>query len=257
MRKVKKGILVKSTGFVLVAGMAIMLGVLNSHVTGSGVKDIDVHVAGKTKYLITDETKSLYRPVNPLPYTYETLKPEKLSHIKEKGTKKKVVTTDAKKHKVNKISSSIKKTNTSKQVINNKVKNAYDVSYEGHSEKVKKLDVSVDSPDITGGIPVKATAYIATCKGCSGITKTEIDVRKTTPNIIAVDPSVIPLGSVVELWVGGYLWGEYHAEDIGGAIKDHKIDVLLPSLEDAENFGIRKAIVVIKEIGTYGKGKKD
>ena len=41
--------------------------------------------------------------------------------------------------------------------------------------------------------------------------------------LIAVDPSVIPLGSRV--WVEGY--GEAIAADTGGAIKGHKIDVLM------------------------------
>ena len=42
--------------------------------------------------------------------------------------------------------------------------------------------------------------------------------------LIAVDPSVIPLGSKV--WVEGY--GVAIAGDTGGAIKGNKIDVLMP-----------------------------
>merc|ERR1711974_367282 len=50
---------------------------------------------------------------------------------------------------------------------------------------------------------VSATAYTAYCAGCSGITRTGIDLR-SNPNqkVIAVEPSVIPLGSKV--WVEGY-----------------------------------------------------
>jgi len=75
------------------------------------------------------------------------------------------------------------------------------------------------------------------CKGCSGITATGIDVRNN-PNmkVIAVDPSVIPLGSRV--WVEGY--GEAVAGDTGGAIKGNRIDVLLPSeAYAAQNWGRR------------------
>jgi len=87
---------------------------------------------------------------------------------------------------------------------------------------------------------VEATAYTPYCAGCSGITATGIDVR-SNPNqkVIAVDPSVIPLGSKV--WVEGY--GEAIAGDTGGAIKGNKIDILMPTQEQALNFG-RKSITI-------------
>ncbi|MFB6727587.1 cell wall-binding protein EntC [Bacillus mobilis] len=61
------------------------------------------------------------------------------------------------------------------------------------------------------------------------------------PNIklIAVDPSVIPLGSKV--WVEGY--GVAIAGDTGGAIKGHKIDVLMPDKGTSSNWG-RKTVTV-------------
>lgn len=81
---------------------------------------------------------------------------------------------------------------------------------------------------------VTATAYTAYCNGCSGTTYTGIDLR-SNPNqkVIAVDPSVIPLGSRV--WVEGY--GEAIAGDIGGAIKGNIIDVFMPDQQDALNWG--------------------
>lgn len=87
---------------------------------------------------------------------------------------------------------------------------------------------------------VEATAYTPYCAGCSGITATGIDVR-SNPNqkVIAVDPSVIPLGSKV--WVEGY--GEAIAGDTGGAIKGNKIDILMPTQEQALAFG-RKSITI-------------
>lgn len=85
-----------------------------------------------------------------------------------------------------------------------------------------------------------STAYTATCEGCSGITSTGIDLL-ANPNqkVISVDPSVIPLGSRV--WVEGY--GEAIAGDTGGAIKGNKIDIFIPSKEDAINWG-RKTVKV-------------
>ncbi|MBW8347831.1 LysM peptidoglycan-binding domain-containing protein [Bacillus sp. IITD106] len=91
-------------------------------------------------------------------------------------------------------------------------------------------------------ITVKATAYTASCEGCSGITATGINLKEN-PNakVISVDPSVIPLGSKV--YVEGY--GEAIAGDTGGAIKGNKIDVFIPSKQDAINFGVKQLKVTI------------
>ncbi|PWA10073.1 hypothetical protein DCC39_11810 [Pueribacillus theae] len=83
---------------------------------------------------------------------------------------------------------------------------------------------------------VKATAYTASCKGCSGITATGINLKKN-PNakVISVDPKQIPLGSKV--WVEGY--GEAIAGDTGGAMKGNKIDLHMPTKKKALNWGVR------------------
>ena len=89
---------------------------------------------------------------------------------------------------------------------------------------------------------MRATAYTAYCKGCSGITANGTDIR-SNPNlkVIAVDPRVIPLGTKV--WVEGY--GEAIAADTGGAIKGNKIDVFIPSDGQARNWGVRTVTVKI------------
>lgn len=87
-----------------------------------------------------------------------------------------------------------------------------------------------------------ASAYSADCKGCSGITATGINLKANRDmKIIAVDPSVIPLGSTV--WVEGY--GTAIAGDTGGAIKGNRIDVHVPSHEEAMRFGFKKVKVKI------------
>lgn len=89
---------------------------------------------------------------------------------------------------------------------------------------------------------VSATAYTAYCAGCSGITATGIDLR-SNPNqkVIAVDPTVIPLGSTV--WVEGY--GTAIAGDTGGAIKGNKIDVFIPSKDAALQWGRKNVTIKI------------
>src|SRR5699024_3673524 len=73
---------------------------------------------------------------------------------------------------------------------------------------------------------VNATAYTAHCNGCSGVTRTGLNLRKN-PNlkVNAVDPRVIKLGTKVH--VEGY--GYAIAGDTGGAIKGKKIDVFIPN----------------------------
>src|SRR5690606_20608207 len=88
----------------------------------------------------------------------------------------------------------------------------------------------------------EATAYTARCEGCTGITKTGYDVRHTIyaedgRRIIAVDPSIIPIGSTVEIRLAGGRTFEAVALDIGGAIKGERIDILVDTKNDAYQFG--------------------
>lgn len=89
---------------------------------------------------------------------------------------------------------------------------------------------------------VSATAYTAYCNGCSGITATGIDLRSNPHlKVIAVDPRVIPLGSKV--WVEGY--GYAVAGDTGGAIKGMKIDLFMPTTDQAFGFGRRQVRIKV------------
>ncbi|GIO24398.1 3D domain-containing protein [Oceanobacillus sp. J11TS1] len=93
-------------------------------------------------------------------------------------------------------------------------------------------------------ISVEATAYTAGCNGCSGVTATGVDLN-ADPNakVIAVDPNVIPLGSKV--YVEGY--GYATAADTGGAINGNKIDLHVPSQDEALSFGRQQVNVTIVE----------
>ncbi|WP_246231641.1 LysM peptidoglycan-binding and 3D domain-containing protein [Sporosarcina jiandibaonis] len=89
---------------------------------------------------------------------------------------------------------------------------------------------------------VTATAYTAYCNGCIGITKTGINLRENPDlKVIAVDPTVIKLGTKVH--VEGY--GYAIAGDIGGAIKGNKIDVFIPTKSEALNWGRKQVKIKI------------
>lgn len=92
----------------------------------------------------------------------------------------------------------------------------------------------------------KLTAYCA-CKKCCG--KDESDpwygitasgTRATAGRTIAVDRNVIPLGT--EVVINGRT---YIAEDVGGAIKENRIDIYFDTHEEALEFGVQYATVYI------------
>ena len=71
-----------------------------------------------------------------------------------------------------------------------------------------------------------------------------IDLEKyPDAKVVAVDPNVIPLGSIVE--VEGY--GTAIAADIGGAIDGNRIDVFVPGQQDALNWGRKDVTVKVIE----------
>lgn len=82
----------------------------------------------------------------------------------------------------------------------------------------------------------KITAYCP-CELCCGKWSdglTYTGTVATEDKTIAVDPTVIPLGSTVE--INGV---EYIAEDIGGAIKENRIDVFFENHKDALEWGVQ------------------
>ena len=87
---------------------------------------------------------------------------------------------------------------------------------------------------------VSATAYSAYDPGNSNRTATGTLVRR---GVIAVDPSVIPLGTRV--FIPGY--GEAVAEDVGYAIKGYRIDVAFDSHAEALMFGRQDLEIFIME----------
>ena len=110
------------------------------------------------------------------------------------------------------------------------------------SEPADSNNESQDQAESGKEITVSATAYTADCQGCSGTTATGVDL-KANPDakVIAVDPSVIPLGSKV--YVEGY--GYATAADTGSAIKGNRVDIFVPNQQDAVNWGVKNVKVQI------------
>ncbi len=113
------------------------------------------------------------------------------------------------------------------------------------TEPVDKI-VEVGAQNVINGytyskaISVRATAYTPYDAGCTGITATGM---KAGRGVVAVDPSVIPLGSKV--YVPGY--GVAIAADTGGAIKGNRLDVCVNSVSEAYSWGVRNVTVYVLE----------
>lgn len=101
-----------------------------------------------------------------------------------------------------------------------------------------------------------ATHYTSSCDGCSGITATGIDVSRTIYSnglrVIAVDPGVIPLGSIVRVEYADGTTFKAIAGDTGGMVKNRRIDVLVASENEAYRLGKQTVTVTILK---YGKGR--
>ena len=84
------------------------------------------------------------------------------------------------------------------------------------------------------------SAYCPTCGEWGGITATGDDISSSIyvrgKRVVAVDPSVIPLGSVVKVTTP-YETFEALALDTGGDIKGRRIDILVEATEKAYSLG--------------------
>ena len=110
------------------------------------------------------------------------------------------------------------------------------------SQEVQTTTTAPAAPSTTEGytLIVEATAYSYAEAGLSNYTADGTNLVND-PMVIAVDPRVIPLGSMVE--IPGY--GVFRAADTGGAIVGNKIDVHFPTVAQTYNFGRRTITIRI------------
>jgi len=113
---------------------------------------------------------------------------------------------------------------------------------EGTRESALVLETASGSYRYVDVVEMEATAYYpgpeSTGQWADGLTFTGVRAGK---GVVAVDPSVIPLGT--RLYIPGY--GEAIAADIGGAIKGNRIDLGFETYEEAIQYGRKKVKVYI------------
>lgn len=93
----------------------------------------------------------------------------------------------------------------------------------------------------------RLTAYCPCMKCCGktdGITAT--GTLAAEGRTIAVDPRVIPYGSIITIYFADGTSHTYTAEDCGGAIRENRIDVFFADHQAAREFGVQTAYVYME-----------
>lgn len=124
--------------------------------------------------------------------------------------------------------------------------------YEYHIEPPVEVKIPPEPvPEIISLGNFKLTAYCSCSKCCGewadkrpdGIVYGSIGKELKAGYSIAVDPEVIPYGTVVI--IDGQ---EYEAMDCGGAIKGNRIDIYFSDHDEALEFGVQYAEVFLHEV---------
>lgn len=119
-----------------------------------------------------------------------------------------------------------------------------------------QLAQSVPSPEEAGAkkvLNITATAYApGPHDNDQWGDKTRLGTQ-IRPGVIAVDPRIIPLGSQVMIKYPDGTKEYAVAEDTGGAIKGHRIDVAKWTVKEANRFGVKAVKVYVLNTPTQSE----
>lgn len=96
-----------------------------------------------------------------------------------------------------------------------------------------------------------AMRFEATAESTDGVTAKGTVAHQ---GIVAADPAVLPLGSVIRVTGAGQYSGVYAVTDTGPRVAGRHIDIYLPSPAEAKQFGKKPVLV---RILTRGDNKKN
>ncbi|MGX4687067.1 3D domain-containing protein [Vagococcus sp. JNUCC 83] len=150
----------------------------------------------------------------------------------------------AKEKEMAKKAEELKKSSETATVSTNSGQESESSSSSSTTSGASSVSTPVEQPTSSGNgrtLTMQSTAYSYSEAGLTPYTATGIDLRKNS-RVIAVDPNVIPLNSLVE--VSGY--GFAIAGDTGGAIKGNIIDVHFNTVAECLQWGRRTVTVTIQ-----------
>lgn len=90
---------------------------------------------------------------------------------------------------------------------------------------------------------MEATAYSAGGRTASG--------AKVREGMVAADPDTLPLGTRIRITDAGNYDGIYTVADTGRKVQGRKIDIYMPSPQEARQFGTRT--VTVEALDTAGR----
>lgn len=113
-----------------------------------------------------------------------------------------------------------------------------------------RIDLAADQDDHAGvHIRLSATAYCQSGKTAAG--------TQTHAGIVAADPRVLPVGSVLRIIEPDGWAGIYTVMDTGGRIKGRDLDIFMPSCARAEQFGRRSVEARVLRRGWDPKSRRE
>ena len=112
------------------------------------------------------------------------------------------------------------------------------------TQVVESAEIEV-TPEVTPEVDTDFIQFEATAYCDMGITFSEVYVQR---GIVAGDPRVLPIGSVIEVQAGRYS-GVFVVLDTGRLIKGHILDIWLPEYEEAIQFGRQQVKVKVIRYG--------
>ncbi len=115
----------------------------------------------------------------------------------------------------------------------------------------ENLRLTVENLELKYGSNIKwgrftITGYTQYDEGCTNITSIGVNLNKSWTHyfsFVAVDPNVIPYGSVLIIKLDNDLIIAL-AVDTGGAIKRNRLDLYFDTLREAHDFGIKHNVLV-------------
>jgi 3D (Asp-Asp-Asp) domain-containing protein len=91
----------------------------------------------------------------------------------------------------------------------------------------------------------ESQSFNATAYALKGLTRSGVYVRR---GVIAADPEVLPLGSVVQVTAGNYS-GVYTVHDTGKRIRGNVVDIWVPTRGEARRFGRQRVKIQVLKMG--------
>ena len=116
-----------------------------------------------------------------------------------------------------------------------------------YQEPIKTAEIMIT--EVTAQVAAEVTAQVhnfeATAYCDHGITFSGVYVQR---GIVAADPRILPIGSVIEVQAGDYS-GIFSVLDTGRLIKGNIIDIFMPDYEEAIQFGRQQVTVKVIRLG--------